>query len=1224
MQEEIPKVSIITPTYNAQNDIESCILSVANQSYKNIEHIIIDGLSTDKTLEIVKKYAKKYSHIKIISERDKGIYDAMNKGIDLSSGSWIYFLGSDDLLFRDNVLEDVFAKNDDHNLFDFLYGDVMWGDTQRIYDGKFSTLKLTKKNICHQAIFCRKELFSKFGKFDLTYKVLSDWAFNLKMFGLDDVRKKYINIVVARYTIKGFSSYNADDLFMHNQISLIKDNLPEDIELIFDIKGMENELLQKDKELQKKDSDIEKKVRTIQLMNEENSIKDKYIQTKIQELDLVKSQLDIKFGELSEIHRSRGWRLVILVRKIMGNLFPRGSVRRKMAIYLFRALEKLPIFLLKIRKLVSYHVSLLKRALSIIKRDGLFAFAKKVFGKLRPRRYLKKPADLGGERYSFDNQRYFEEQQDYSEVIKHKSIKILSYYLPQFHPIPENDKWHGKGFTEWHNVMAASELFRGHYQPHVPHIDIGYYLLDSPDVLKKQAGIMKKAGVFGQVFYHYWFTGKLILEGPAQMLLKNKDIDMPFCFCWANENWTKKWDGNDKEVLLKQDYSKEDALGFIRYLIPFFKDKRYITIDKRPVLFIYRPTSFPDFILYKKIWADECDKNGVRSPYIVATLTRGATSPTDYGMDAGIERVLHDWTDGNVPEMKQTLMQYDPMNGSVLNYDDVAKYYMNQNDEKPFRYFRSIVPIWDNTARYGDRAQLLHGSTPARFQEWLKCLIRYSESSLPKDKQIITVNAWNEWAEGAHLEPDKKFGYAYLNSVGRALGDIPFGDVSIDSLGHKILGKKNAVKIVFTMEALKILEKDVRTRRNFIACLAHSTIFDLCEVSISDDRVVGYIKAMDESICVGASGNSPYDYEILISSINYFGNDVLERLLRMGIYNKASVICVNNPFCKRTVSAHFPELWSDGDKELFPIRLHHKSKKQLNKYEVCCSAVCSMKAGAYSGVTEDKPIVTTIVRFHKGSDFGLLNNALLSLLSQADCIVQPLIAVQDLSDEQMKILTDVVNQYPWDENFKPIISRYHSNGKNTDLRSRMLNESLFSVETKYAAFLDFDDVLYPFAYKYLIGRLISTKKAVTFGNVFTTIFNRECMKVIKRNKVYEYGSDYQNFISDNHAPLHSFMFDLERLDLSDIKYFEDMKFMEDYYLTLQIFAPDNVDWESLKLKNYIGEYIHSVDSKHTLAIVDEKDRQGIIQDKLYVLCEKRIKDLRNRMRLRFNQGNAAR
>ena len=153
---------------------------------------------------------------------------------------------------------------------------------------------------------------------------------------------------------------------------------------------------------------------------------------------------------------------------------------------------------------------------------------------------------------------YYEDQRDYSKIIKHKNIKVLSYYLGQFHPIPENDEWHGKGFTEWTNVKRAYPLFKGHYQQHIPHTDLGYYILDNPEILKKQANMMKKAGVYGQIFYHYWFTGKLILEKPVQMLLKNKDIDMPFCFCWANENWTRRWDGEDDDVLLGQTYSKRN------------------------------------------------------------------------------------------------------------------------------------------------------------------------------------------------------------------------------------------------------------------------------------------------------------------------------------------------------------------------------------------------------------------------------------------------------------------------------------------------------------------------------------------------------------------------------------------------------------------------------------------------------------------------------------------
>ena len=370
--------------------------------------------------------------------------------------------------------------------------------------------------------------------------------------------------------------------------------------------------------------------------------------------------------------------------------------------------------------------------------------------------------------------KYYEDQNDYSSTIVHNDIKILSYYLPQFHVIPENDKWHGKGFTEWTKVKAASPLFQGHFQQHIPHKDIGYYLLDTPKTLQIQADMMHKSGVHGQIFYHYWFTGKLILEEPAQMLLAHKEINMPFSFCWANENWTKKWDGNDKDILLEQVYSIEDARKFIRYLIPFFQDSRYITIEERPVLYVYRPSSIPDVQGYINIWKEECNKIGLKEPYIIAVLTRGTVSPEDCYMDAGVERILHDWTNGQISEVNHQLNTFTDLKGSVLPYNEVANFYKNQKEKKAFTYFRSISPIWDNTARYDNEAFLLYQSTPETFQVWLEDLVKYTKKTLNKDRRFIVVNAWNEWAEGAHLEPDTYYGYSYLNSIGRVLSNMTY------------------------------------------------------------------------------------------------------------------------------------------------------------------------------------------------------------------------------------------------------------------------------------------------------------------------------------------------------------------------------------------------------------------------------------------------------------------
>jgi glycosyltransferase involved in cell wall biosynthesis len=223
---KLPKISIITPTRNAGKTLEACILSVVNQTYLNKEYRIIDGLSTDGTLGIVKKYADIYPYIKWISEKDEGIYDAMNKGIDLSSGEWIYFLGADDSFYSDGVLDDIFNQEDISN-FDVIYGNVQWGNAGREYDGPFSKLDLLQKNICHQAIFTRKSVFDKIGKFDTNYKIWADWVFNMKWFNMKYIRHAYINKIIAKYGLGGMSSNSYDSYFLQNKDSLIETHFPE-------------------------------------------------------------------------------------------------------------------------------------------------------------------------------------------------------------------------------------------------------------------------------------------------------------------------------------------------------------------------------------------------------------------------------------------------------------------------------------------------------------------------------------------------------------------------------------------------------------------------------------------------------------------------------------------------------------------------------------------------------------------------------------------------------------------------------------------------------------------------------------------------------------------------------------------------------------------------------------------------------------------------------------
>lgn len=797
--------------------------------------------------------------------------------------------------------------------------------------------------------------------------------------------------------------------------------------------------------------------------------------------------------------------------------------------------------------------------------------------------------------------RQYEEKTDYSATIIHDDIQVLSYYLPQFHPIPENDLWHGKGFTEWTKVKAAFPLFKGHYQQQIPHEDIGYYLLDSPDTLRKQAELMKTSGVQGQIFYHYWFGGKLILEEPAQMLLANPDIDMPFSFCWANENWTKRWDGNESEVLLAQNYSAEDARNFIHYLIPFFKDPRHLTVDGRPVLWVYRPGHIDNVKEYIEIWGKECAKKGLPAPYVVAVLTRGITDPYAYHMDAAVERVLHDWTDGIVPDIRPKLDKYHDMTGSVLDYNQVADFYENQTEAKDFDYFRSLVPIWDNTARYDTRAILLHGGSPQRFQQWLERCIDYSRNNLPEDRRFVIVNAWNEWAEGAHLEPDTCHGYGYLNAVGRALSGIQYGTETKQDVP---VTADSSLHITIQPEAREILKSCAKTRQKFLTCLQHSSIFTSASVSVDSGGLFSEFKTQrsDDNQVIDININTPA----------LFTPDTLEQMYKLWIQCPESAVVAN--YYSNDCSTRLPQLTDNNaiDRAVgsqYPLIMFRNTGDTYKNVRVCTQAQSFALLAEYSqkqAVNE----VSTVIRFHENGDLHQLSAALYCLAAMTKCQVTPIIAAQDLSEETQTKLDELLNKIPFEEGIKPQILNFDSPNGNGDIRSKMLNEALQNVTTDYATLLDYDDLLTADSYHWLISRLKKTGKAATFGRVYKTDYHAQRNVLLKRHRDFEYGTSYADFLYNNHAPLHSFMLDMKQLDVASLSYSDDQKYMEDYLLTLQLFKEDNCDWESLTLNRYIGDYMHSVDREHTLAFSEDSDKTEILHDAHYIECLERVNSIR--------------
>ena len=352
--------------------------------------------------------------------------------------------------------------------------------------------------------------------------------------------------------------------------------------------------------------------------------------------------------------------------------------------------------------------------------------------------------------------------------------RLIAFHLPQYHPIPENDEWWGEGFTDWRNVKAAEPQFEGHYQPHVPS-DLGYYDLREEAVRVAQAELARQHGIEGFCYYHYWFNGKRLLEQPLQEILRSGRPDFPFCLCWANENWTRRWDGHDQHILIAQDYGDDDDRAHIRSLIPMFEDPRYIRVCGKPLLLVYRTELMPDPARTAEIWREEARAAGVGGIYLCRVESFHKCDPREIGFDAAVE-FAPDWNNlgprldagssalrdcgAGIEEACEKHYLYD--------YQALANTMMSK-DAPAWKWHRCVTPCWDNTARRKKDAFIFHGSDPQKYASWLDRAITDSCRRLPGEERLLFINAWNEWAEGNHLEPDKRFGQAYLEATAVAV-----------------------------------------------------------------------------------------------------------------------------------------------------------------------------------------------------------------------------------------------------------------------------------------------------------------------------------------------------------------------------------------------------------------------------------------------------------------------
>lgn len=362
--------------------------------------------------------------------------------------------------------------------------------------------------------------------------------------------------------------------------------------------------------------------------------------------------------------------------------------------------------------------------------------------------------------------------------------RLIAFYLPQYHPIPENDEWWGKGFTEWTNVAKAKPLFKGHYQPHLP-ADLGFYDLRVPEVREQQAELAREAGIEGFCYWHYWFGGKQLLERPFNEVLASGKPDFPFCLGWANDSWTGKWYGAPNKILMEQTYpGKEDHIAHFNHLLPAFRDPRYIRVDDKPLFHIFRPDKLPNQKETLELWNELAKSAGLKGLFFTSQAA-------DIGDGEKLAQIGFD---------ALTIFDFFPISGSNNNYlrKGLRKllgrknatrlfgvftrnpYYSNDykdmstriiiSQQTPFEYFPGVMPNWDNTPRSGLDGYVITNSSPELF----KVLVRQAINRVkdyPQEHQLIFIKSWNEWAEGNYLEPDTRFGKQYLNAIKEAIAE---------------------------------------------------------------------------------------------------------------------------------------------------------------------------------------------------------------------------------------------------------------------------------------------------------------------------------------------------------------------------------------------------------------------------------------------------------------------